>query len=87
MAYKIDDNCIKCGACQGECPVGAISEGDTIYVIDPDLCTECVGAFEEPQCVKVCPLEIIIPNPFYAESHEKLLQKEKRLLDSRDPDQ
>lgn len=87
MALMIGAECMSCGICIEECPNNAIFEGTPVYVIDPDLCTECVGAFEEPQCVKVCPLEIIIPNPFYAESHEKLLQKEKRLLDSRDPDQ
>ena len=45
MAYKITDDCISCGACEGECPNKAISEGDTIYKIDPDKCTECVGDF------------------------------------------
>lgn len=53
MAYKIDDNCIKCGACQGECPVGAISEGDTMYVIDADACIDC-GA-----CEAICPVGAI----------------------------
>lgn len=41
MAYKINDDCISCGACQGECPVNAISEGDGKFVIDPDTCIEC----------------------------------------------
>ena len=40
MAYKITDSCIACGTCAGECPVGAISEGD-IYVIDADTCISC----------------------------------------------
>ncbi|MFO7869181.1 MAG: 4Fe-4S binding protein [Bacteroidales bacterium] len=48
MAHVISEDCIACGACIGECPVEAISEGE-IYVIDPDLCTDC-GA-----CVEVCP--------------------------------
>ncbi|MFW5851373.1 MAG: DUF362 domain-containing protein [Bacteroidota bacterium] len=48
MAHVISEDCIACGACIGECPVEAISEGD-IYVIDPELCTDC-GA-----CVEVCP--------------------------------
>ena len=43
MAYKITDDCISCGACEPECPVSAISEGETSYVIDPDKCVECVG--------------------------------------------
>ncbi len=51
MAYAIQDTCIKCGACESECPVGAISEGDATYVIDPDQCISC-GA-----CAGVCPVE------------------------------
>ena len=50
MAYKISDDCVSCGACAEQCPVGAISEGDGKYVINPDLCVEC-GA-----CVGVCPV-------------------------------
>ena len=50
MAYKIDDACIACGACQGECPVEAITEGD-IFVIDADKCIDC-GA-----CASVCPVD------------------------------
>ena len=50
MAYVISDECIMCGACQSECPVEAISEGDGKYVIDPDKCIEC-GA-----CAGTCPV-------------------------------
>lgn len=50
MAYKISDECISCGACESECPVGAISEGDGQYVIDEDSCISC-GA-----CAGVCPV-------------------------------
>lgn len=50
MSYKIDDNCISCGACESTCPVGAISAGDDKYVIDPEICIEC-GA-----CAGVCPV-------------------------------
>ncbi|OHD55530.1 MAG: ferredoxin [Spirochaetes bacterium GWF1_51_8] len=53
MAYKITESCIACGVCIGECPVGAISEGD-IYVIDPATCTDC-GA-----CESACPSGAII---------------------------
>ena len=49
MAYVISDDCIMCGACEGECPVSAISAGDSKYVIDADTCIEC-GA-----CTFVCP--------------------------------
>ncbi|MDY6116576.1 MAG: 4Fe-4S binding protein [Anaerovoracaceae bacterium] len=49
MAYKIEDSCIACGACEAECPTGAISEGDGIFVIDADTCIDC-GA-----CAGVCP--------------------------------
>ncbi len=50
MAYKISEECIMCGACEGECPVGAISEGDGKYEIDPEKCISC-GA-----CEGVCPV-------------------------------
>lgn len=53
MAYTITDACIKCGACQPECPVEAISEGDTQYNIDADTCIDC-GA-----CAAVCPTDAI----------------------------
>jgi ferredoxin len=55
MAHKITDDCIACGACSGECPVEAISEGD-IYKIDASACTDC-GA-----CVDVCPTGAILAN-------------------------
>ena len=41
MAYKISDECIMCGTCEGECPVGAIAEGEGKYEIDADACIEC----------------------------------------------
>jgi len=51
MAYRIEDTCISCGACESECPVGAISMGDEIYEINEELCTDC-GA-----CAEVCPVD------------------------------
>jgi len=53
MAYVISDECINCGACEGECPVDCISAGDTQYVIDADACIDC-GA-----CVDACPVNCI----------------------------
>jgi len=60
MAMKITDECIACGACLPECPVQAISEGNPIYVIDAGKCVECVGHFDSPQCVAVCPVNCIV---------------------------
>ncbi len=57
MAMKITDECIACGSCELECPVGAISEGDEIYEIDPDVCVECEGYHDTQQCVEVCPAD------------------------------
>ena len=60
MAMKINDDCISCGACEPGCPVTAITEGDTIYVIDAALCVECVGHADSPQCVDACPVDCIV---------------------------
>jgi len=81
MALLITDECICCGLCLGECPNTAISEGDSIYIIDPHLCTECVGFYDEPQCVNVCPVEAIVPDPAHKESKEELMEKKKRIHD------
>jgi len=60
MAMKITEECIACGACVPECPTESISEGDgVLYVIDASTCVECVGHFDEPQCVSLCPVECI----------------------------
>ncbi len=79
MAYKITDECISCGACEPECPNNAISEGDSKYVIDPNKCTECVGAHESSKCAEVCPVDAAKPDPEHAETREKLLEKWKKL--------
>lgn len=54
MAYKITDDCVSCGACEAECPVDAISEGEDTYVIDPEKCTDCGS------CAEVCPNDAIV---------------------------
>lgn len=79
MAMKINEECIVCGICIDECPNDAISEDDPIYVIDPDLCTECVGFYDTPQCQEVCPVEAIEPDPEHQESREALLEKKKSI--------
>jgi ferredoxin len=79
MAYKITDDCISCGACEDECKNDAISEGETIYIIDPDKCTECVGNFDTPKCVEVCPVDCCVLDPDYTETKEQLLEKWSRL--------
>ena len=79
MAYKITEECISCGACEPECPNMAISEGDTIYIIDPAKCTECIGSYESSQCAEVCPVDACVPDPEHAESREQLLDKWRRL--------
>jgi ferredoxin len=75
MALKITEECINCDVCEPECPNQAISMGETIYVIDPAKCTECVGHFDEPQCVQVCPVECIPKHPLFTETPEQLMQK------------
>jgi len=62
-----------------ECPNEAISEGDPIYAIDSTLCTECVGFYDEPQCVEVCPVDAIVLDPDHRETKEELLEKKKRI--------
>lgn len=79
MALKITDECINCDVCVPECPNEAISPGQEIYVINPDLCTECVGHFENPQCVEVCPVDCIPLDPDHEETQEQLLGKFLRL--------
>jgi ferredoxin len=85
MAYKITEDCISCGACEPECPNAAISEGETIYVIDPEKCTECVGAFESSQCAEICPVDACVPDPDRQESHEQMLEKWKKLHPGENP--
>ena len=75
MALKITDQCINCDVCEPECPNGAISMGPEIYVIEWRKCTECVGHFDKPQCVEVCPVDCIPLDHDHVESREELLAK------------
>jgi ferredoxin len=75
MALLITDACINCDVCEPECPNQAIAQGPEIYVIDPARCTECVGHFDTPQCVEVCPVDCIVLDPQVAETRDQLLEK------------
>ena len=79
MALWITDACINCDVCEPECPNQAISMGPEYYVIDPGRCTECVGHFDEPQCVQVCPVECIPVNPSHVETKDQLLARYRLL--------
>ncbi|MHB8054958.1 MAG: YfhL family 4Fe-4S dicluster ferredoxin [Candidatus Aminicenantales bacterium] len=79
MAFKITEECINCGACEPECPNQAISAGDTVYIIDPGKCTECVGSHPESQCAAVCPVSACVQDPDHKESKEELEAKFKKL--------
>jgi len=75
MALRITDQCINCDVCEPECPNGAISMGEEIYVIDAGRCTECVGHFSQPQCREVCPVDCIPLDLDHVESREILLAR------------
>jgi ferredoxin len=80
MALIITDECINCDVCEPECPNGAISQGEEIYVIDSRKCTECVGHYDVPQCVEVCPVDCIVLNPDCVESTVQLEAKYRALI-------
>ncbi len=79
MATHITEECINCGACEPECPNEAISEGDDTYVIDPNLCTECVGFHDYEACQAVCPVECCVPDPARREDEADLLARAAKL--------
>ena len=79
MALKITEECINCDVCEPVCPNEAIYMGVEIFEIDPNLCTECVGHFDEPQCVEICPVECIPKDENHIETPEQLLEKFKIL--------
>ena len=85
MSLMITDECSSCGACESECPNQAISEGEDHYKINPDLCTECVGFFDEPQCASACPTDSIVPDPDRQESQDALLAKFKQTHPDKEP--
>ena len=80
MALMITSLCINCDVCEPECPNQAIYFGEEIYEIDPHKCTQCVGHFDTPQCVEVCPVDCIPLNPEHIESEEVLMKKYQGLM-------
>ena len=80
MALKILDTCVNCDVCEPVCPNQAITAGAVIYEIAPARCTECVGHYDTPQCVDVCPVECIIVDADHVESHAQLLTKYERII-------
>ncbi len=85
MALIITDECINCDVCEPECPNGAITMGEEIYEIDPHKCTECVGHFDEPQCVVVCPVDCIPKDPDHPDTHDGLLGRFFKLHPDKTP--
>ncbi len=79
MALFITDQCINCDVCEPECPNSAISPGAEIYEIEAGHCTECVGHFDQPQCIEVCPVECILVDPEHEETREQLMDKYQKL--------
>lgn len=79
MALLITDECINCDVCEPVCPNEAISQGAEIYEINPDLCTECVGHFDQPQCQQVCPISCIPLDPDRRETQAELMEKYVRI--------
>lgn len=79
MSLLITDECINCDVCEPECPNEAIAQGEEIYEIDMNKCTECIGHFDEPQCIEVCPVDCILKDPDNEESEGKLKLKYEQL--------
>jgi 4Fe-4S binding protein len=79
MATMITNDCINCGACEPECPNNAISQGETIFVIDPQLCTECVGFHDYEACAAVCPVDCCVTDPNNVETEEVLIGRARAL--------
>ena len=85
MALMITDACINCDVCEPLCPNQAIFAGVEHYEIIPEQCTECVGHFDTPQCVAVCPVACIPVHPGCRETKDELYRKYVTLLSRASP--
>lgn len=79
MALRITEECINCDMCEPECPNDAIKMGSEIYAIDVTKCTECIGHYDDPQCVACCPIDCIEPDPEHPETETSVMNKLERL--------
>jgi ferredoxin len=79
MSTMITEECINCGVCEAECPNDAIHEGPQVFVIDPALCTECVGFHATEQCAAVCPVDCCVPDPNIVEAEDLLFERARKL--------
>jgi ferredoxin len=79
MATRITEDCINCGACEDECPNGAIAMGEETFVIDPALCTECVGFSSGQMCAAACPPDVCIQDPDRIEGEQALFARAKKI--------
>jgi hypothetical protein len=79
VATMITSDCINCGACEPECPNNAISQGEPVFVIDPMLCTECVGFHDYEACAAVCPVDCCVTDPNNLETEEALIARARAL--------
>lgn len=79
MATMITTECINCGACEPECPNNAISQCEEIYVVDPLLCTECVGFHDYEACAAVCPADCCVTDPNNVEAEDALLGRARAI--------
>ena len=75
MALLINSKCINCDMCDPECPNQAITMGAEIFEIDPAKCTECIGHYDAPTCVSVCPIRCIGVDPDNQETLDELAIK------------
>ncbi len=79
MATMITSECINCGACEPECPNNAITQADEIYIIDPLLCTECVGFHDYEACAAVCPVDCCVTDPNNVETEDALIGRARTI--------
>jgi ferredoxin len=86
LAVRISEDCVNCAACEPTCPNDAIRPGDEFYEVSRDRCTECLGFYDAPQCVGVCPTEAIGPDPEAKESQDELLARYRCLHLDRPPE-